>query len=78
MLLCTLLLSACATSPSRRPTQGAEAQQRPNPMRDFDRIAPRVGDEAPDFNLRTAEGVRVRLSEAVGKGPVVLVFGSFS
>ena len=45
------------------------------------RPGPAVGDEAPDFTLRTVEGDReVRLSEAIadGPGPLVLVFGNFT
>ncbi len=39
---------------------------------------PQLGDQAPDFTLRTHDGAReVRLSELRGK-PVVLVFGSFT
>jgi peroxiredoxin len=34
---------------------------------------PSVGDKAPDFTLSTPEGKSVRLSEAMSKGPVVLV-----
>lgn len=39
---------------------------------------PRVGDVAPDFQLTTLEGTSVALKDAVAKGPVVLVFGSFT
>jgi peroxiredoxin len=35
------------------------------------------GSEAPDFELETTEGDRVRLSELRGQ-PVVLRFGSFT
>ena len=34
---------------------------------------PSVGEKAPDFALSTPEGKRVRFSELVSKGPVVLV-----
>jgi peroxiredoxin len=34
---------------------------------------PAVGEKAPDFKLATPEGKRVRLSEVMSKGPVVLV-----
>jgi hypothetical protein len=38
-----------------------------------------VGDEAPDFDLRTADkSARVRLSSFRGRQPVVLVFGSYT
>jgi hypothetical protein len=37
----------------------------------------KVGDAAPDFNLKTADGSRsVRLSSFRGQKPVVLIFGS--
>jgi hypothetical protein len=40
---------------------------------------PRVGQQAPDFTLRTFDGKRrISLSEYRGKKPVVLVFGSFT
>jgi len=39
----------------------------------------RVGDPAPDFKLKTKDGSReVQLSSFKGKGPVVLVFGSYT
>jgi hypothetical protein len=41
--------------------------------------APRVGDEAPDFELPVlhGDGATVRLSELRGK-PVALIFGSYT
>ncbi len=37
----------------------------------------KVGDQAPDFNLKTADrSAEVRLSSFRGQKPVVLVFGS--
>jgi peroxiredoxin Q/BCP len=33
-----------------------------------------VGDRAPDFTLQTEKGETVKLSEALGRGPVVLIF----
>jgi hypothetical protein len=44
-----------------------------------DESGPPVGEEAPDFELRTLEGDRVvKLSDFRGKKPVVLVFGSYT
>ena len=44
-----------------------------------DRSAPRVGERAPDFELKDAAGEKsVRLSNFRGKRPVALVFGSFT
>jgi len=46
---------------------------------DADRLSPKVGDLAPDFELQDPEGVtRVRLSDFRGKRPVALVFGSYT
>ena len=42
-------------------------------------LAPKVGDMAPDFELRDVNGESaVRLSDFRGKKPVALVFGSFT
>ena len=41
--------------------------------------APKVGDMAPDFELRDSSGENpVRLSQYRGIKPVALVFGSFT
>jgi peroxiredoxin len=45
----------------------------------YDPLAPKVGDMAPDFELVDTTGENtVRLSDFRGKRPVVLVFGSFT
>jgi peroxiredoxin len=45
----------------------------------FDLQAPKVGDLAPDFELRDVNGENpVRLSEYRGKKPVAMIFGSFT
>lgn len=36
-----------------------------------------VGDSAPDFELRRTFGETVRLSDLVGRGPVLLAFYVF-
>ena len=36
--------------------------------------SPQVGDTAPDFTLDAASGERVTLSDALQRGPVVLIF----
>ena len=41
-------------------------------------VGPDVGEEAPDFALRTLGGEIVKLSDFKGKKPVVLVFGSYT
>ncbi|MDE3077771.1 MAG: redoxin domain-containing protein [Chloroflexota bacterium] len=38
----------------------------------------RAGDEAPDFDLPTPEGDRIRLSDFRGQSHVVLEFGSIT
>ena len=41
--------------------------------------APKMGDQAPDFELSDANGQHaVRLSDFIDKKPVALVFGSFT
>jgi Ca2+-binding EF-hand superfamily protein len=40
---------------------------------------PRVGQEAPDFTLKTQDGKKeITLSEVSNKKPIVLIFGSFT
>ena len=48
-------------------------------QKEFDALAPRVGDMAPDFELRDAGGKNpVRLSDFRDQKPVALVFGSYT
>jgi len=48
-------------------------------QRKYDPLAPKVGDMAPDFELRDSNGENpVRLSDFRGKKPVGLIFGSFT
>ena len=45
----------------------------------FDTNAPKVGDIAPDFELRDINGKNpVRLSDFRGQKPVALIFGSYT
>ena len=45
----------------------------------FDALAPKRGDIAPDFELRDVKGENpVRLSDFKGSKPVALVFGSYT
>lgn len=37
----------------------------------------RVGSIAPDFELKTFEGKKIRLSDEIGKHPIMLVFWSY-
>lgn len=64
-------LVACSSATSSAPRGG-------DPFEDFASIAPKVGDPAPAFELRDLDGATVRLSDATARGPVVIVFGSFT
>ena len=48
-------------------------------QRKYDVGAPRIGDLAPDFELRDIQGENlIRLSSFQGNKPVALIFGSFT
>ncbi|HDN05082.1 MAG TPA: hypothetical protein ENF27_04015 [Chloroflexi bacterium] len=48
-------------------------------QRKYDSGAPRLGDSAPDFELRDIQGEDpIRLSSFRGDKPVALIFGSFT
>jgi len=45
----------------------------------YNPLAPKVGEEAPDYSLHDVNGEnQVRLSDFRGKKPVALIFGSFT
>ena len=45
----------------------------------YDPLAPKLGDLAPDFELRDVDGENpLRLSNLIGRKPIALVFGSFT
>ena len=45
----------------------------------LNKLAPKVGDMAPDFTLSDTSGTEsVTLSDFRGKKPVALIFGSFT
>ena len=45
----------------------------------YDQKAPKVGELAPDFELRDINGENpIQLSSYQGKKPVILIFGSFT
>lgn len=74
-----MLLMAAVAGAGMAPVALAQAQRpgRAGDQRVADTL--RVGEEAPDFTLKTSDGKReVRLSEFRGKRPVVLVFGSYT
>jgi hypothetical protein len=72
--LAVLLLVACGS----KPTPPAPARPAGSPFERFDTTSPRVGERAPDFALTDVEGKTVKLAEAIARGPVVLVWGSFT
>jgi hypothetical protein len=48
-------------------------------QKQYDALAPKLGDMAPDFELRDIQGENaIRLSDYRGKMPVALIFGSFT
>jgi hypothetical protein len=48
-------------------------------QKEFDKLAPKVGDAAPDFELRDIRRENpIRLSDFQGQKPVALIFGSFT
>ncbi len=54
-------------------------RQHKNWQKKYDALAPKVGDVAPDFELRDVNGDNpVRLSNSIGKKPVALIFGSYT
>jgi cytochrome oxidase Cu insertion factor (SCO1/SenC/PrrC family) len=48
--------------------------QAPSPSVDFDRIGPKVGETAPDFELRDQSGTSRKLSSLAGPKATMLVF----
>ena len=48
-------------------------------QKQYDPLAPKVGDIAPEFELYDANGKNsIRLSDFKGKKPVALIFGSYT
>ena len=71
------LLFAFPLNAAERPSHSSRAQKERQAMRAPDRL--KVGDDAPAFKLKSADGRReVELDSFKGKRPVVLVFGSFT
>src|SRR5262249_39618756 len=67
-LACCILLAAVAA--------GWVYVERDSQPIHFDRLKPAVGDLAPDFTLRDADGVAFRLATHCEHKPVVIEFGS--
>ncbi len=54
-------------------------RQHKNWQEQYDALAPKVGDIAPDFELRDVNGNNpFRLSNSIGKKPIALIFGSYT
>ncbi len=69
-----LLFAGC--SGERREEQ--QAKRGGSPFETFGETTPKVGELAPAFELVDTDGNVVKLSDATARGPVVLVFGSFT
>jgi AhpC/TSA family len=68
-----ILVAGCSSerAPSKAPPKGS-------PFETFGVTTPKPGDMAPAFELTDTAGASVKLSDAVARGPVVIVFGSFT
>jgi peroxiredoxin len=70
-LIAYLLLVSLLALPIAAQPQRSAGRQQPS--------GPQIGDQAPDFRLKTKDGQReVQLSSFKAQKPVVLVFGSFT
>ena len=57
------------------PSSGTSQRGRP----DRDDGAPKVGDMAPTFKLKTLDGQKeVDIGKLIGKKPIILIFGSYT
>ena len=66
-----MILFSMAYNPNKMHAQG----RRPNQ----DDGAPKVGDIAPTFKLKTLDGAgEVDLTPLIGKRPIILIFGSYT
>lgn len=79
MRLALLLgLAACASTPAfppaARPGGFPPEARRTQPPAGVEERALAIGERAPDFTLPRAGGGSLRLSQALARGPVVLVF----
>lgn len=70
-LLLLLAAAGCHTAP-----RAQVRQRQPGDLRQPTKL--RVGDRAPDFKLKRADGGEVRLASFRGQRPVLLVFGSYT
>lgn len=70
-----LLVAGCSSE--RKPGK-AGPPSGGSPFETFTATTPKAGEVAPGFDLGDTDGAKVRLSDATARGPVVLVFGSFT
>ena len=70
-LMALLAEAGCQTAPHT-----VARKRHPGDLRQPTKL--RVGDPAPDFNLKGMDGGEVRLSSFRGQRPVLLVFGSYT
>ncbi|MEO8704535.1 MAG: thioredoxin family protein [Kofleriaceae bacterium] len=83
VVACVLACSDPSSSPLAHPPaagsgSGSGSTRPRSGFEDFDTTSPRVGEVAPAIDLRDTEDQRVTLADAVARGPVVVVSGSFS
>lgn len=78
------LLVGCSSSTTEPPAPtapepAASAPTRPpGPFERFATASPRVGEALPAIELADLSGKRVKIADAIARGPVVIVSGSFS
>ena len=70
-----IVVVACSAPPVSRPSQPPPAG---SPFERFATMSPQVGELAPALALVDSAGARFDLAEAIARGPVVLVWGSFT
>ena len=78
MRLVVLAALLGCSGPAAVAPQHSPAAAGGSPFERFATMTPKVGDLAPSFDLIDANGGHVTLAEAVARGPVVLVWGSFT
>lgn len=73
-LMVLFAAASCATSGSAKNAKGSKQQRAKDAI-----ITAKVGEEAPNFKLKTRDGKKeVELATFRGEKPVVLVFGSYT
>jgi thiol-disulfide isomerase/thioredoxin len=72
------LVGCSKSEPDKQPATQPAPKAAPDPFLTFDTTAPTVGQLAPSIELVSTTGERVSLEGASSRGPVVLVFASFT